>query len=200
MNKIVKSSSFGEEERELLITEEIIHFDGKQIVRNDISDLLYWVSTVEFYRFPVGRKFYIGFKTPDSQLDIVFKSYFGISNGYFLELCNQILEEMWEPVIEQIWNRNAEELAKGGSVRCGHCQISERGILISKGSLVATNERLITWEDLYYEKKYDRLVINSKSDQHLWTNLYFKDNWNIDIFMATLDWIVKENGLAEMQN
>lgn len=199
MKEAVKVNSFGEKDKELAIDEESIQFQGKAIRRNEITGIQYWISAIQFYEFSVGVKYYIGLKTPADQLDITLKCYFGIGNSYFKKLCNQVIDIVWDPVIDQIWNANIDLILSGGAMEVGNCQINKEGIQISKGHLIAKQQHLIRWEDLDYEKKYDRLVINSKKDHGIYTNLYYRNSWNIDVLMALLDWVTKEGGLAELQ-
>lgn len=193
MKETIKLSSLGKKNKALLISEETIQFSGKTIRREEITELKYGLSALVFYRFLVGRKHHIGFKTPTEQVNIIFKSYFGIAEEYFTDLCNQIIDEVWERATDKIWNKNKNLLIAGGVMLVGNCQVSKNGVFINQ------KQKLISWEDLHYEIKYDRLVLNHKSNDNVWTNLYFKDTWNIDILIALLDWITKENGLAEVQ-
>jgi hypothetical protein len=199
VNKEVKVSSFGEENNLLLIDSETIRFQEKEMQRDKITGIKYWISAIEFYEFPIGRKYHIGLKTSNEKIDIIFKSYFGVGNSYFFHLCTQIIDEIWEPIIGNILETETVLLSAGGAIQFGHCQISKDGVLISRESRIGKNRKLIGWTDLQYEKKYDKLVLNSKNDPGVWTNLYFKDCWNIEVLLAFLDWITIENGLAEIQ-
>ncbi|MGV3586035.1 MAG: hypothetical protein ACO1OF_03445 [Adhaeribacter sp.] len=199
MNETVKVSSFGEKDKALFIDGEIIRFQNKEIRQENITGIRYWISAIEIYEFIIGRNYYIGLKTPDEQLDINFKSYFGFSNSYFSKICKQVIDKIWEPAYERIWNRETDKLIAGDVIKFGHCQLSNKGVLILKENLLSRKEQEISWMDLSYEKKYDRLVLNSTSNPNIWTNIYYKDSWNIEILMALLDWITKENGLEEMQ-
>lgn len=195
----VKASSFGEKNIPLLIDNEIIRFQEKEIQWKKITEIKYWISAIEFYKFPIGRKYHIGLKTSVEKIDIIFKSYFGIGNSYFSNLCTQIIDEIWEPIIENILKMGTDKLSNGGAIQFGHCQISREGVHITKGNMISKSQKLIEWKDFEYEKKYDKLVLNSKKDQSIWTNLYFEDCWNIEVLMAFLDWITKEDGLEAIQ-
>lgn len=199
MNEAVRTNSFKGKDKTLLIDEELIQFRDKEIERSKVSGLRYWISAIEFYKFPIGRKYHIGLRTENEQIDIIFKSYFGVGNAYFTDLCSRIIDEVWEPLIAQIMNSAVDLLIAGEEVQFGHCTVSKDGVLITKDNAIAKKQSLISWADLHYQKNYDRLVLNSKSDHRLWTNLYFQESWNIEILMALLDWITKEDGLQEIQ-
>ncbi|PSR56855.1 hypothetical protein AHMF7605_26825 [Adhaeribacter arboris] len=192
MNEKVKVNSFGKKDKFLRITGTTIQFKNKQIQREEITEIIYDVHIIVFYRFSVGRRYYIGLRTPTQQLDLVFKSFFGLSLDYFTELCNRITEEIWEKTTDKIWAENKKLLLAGKAVHVGNCQISKKGMVLTK------QQKHIGWENLHYEVLHDRLVINHSADSSIWTNLYFENTWNIDILIALLDWITKDNGLAEM--
>ncbi|MEJ8802154.1 hypothetical protein [Pontibacter sp. H249] len=199
MMEALKVNSFGKADKPLLIDDGMIQYNGKTIKIDQIIGIRYWISSIEFYKFTIGRKFCIGFKTQSDQLDITFRSWFGVGNDYFYGISSKIIDEIWNPVNEQVLNREAEALSKGGVVRFGNCHLSRVGVILVRGG---KKEQLQTigWEDLIYEKKYDRLVIGSKSDHSLFMNLYYEDSWNIEVLMGLLDWITKENGLEVLHS
>ncbi|QMU27663.1 hypothetical protein [Adhaeribacter radiodurans] len=191
MNEQVKVSSFGKQDKTLIITDTTIQLEKLVIKREEITEIIYDIQAIVFYRFLVGRKYHIGFKTPTQQLNLIFRSYFGISQEYFTNVCNRIIEEVWEKATDTIWRKNKNLLLAGDVVQIGQCQLHKNGIFLIK------QQKQISWENLHYEVLYDRLVLNHKNDSSVYTNLYFANTWNIDILISLLDWITKENGLAE---
>lgn len=198
MNEIIKVSSLGEKNKRLIIDDKVFSFNDQKIPFNQVTGLKYGVSLMPFYRFSVGRKYHIGLKTPTDQVDLVLRSYFRMSNSYLQSIYNQIIELIWEPVTDQLLSQSMDLLLTGQTFGVGNCRISKAGIVINKDAGLTKKPQLISWDDLSYEEKYDRLVLNSKNNQSIWTNLYFLDNWNVDILMAILDWLYKEDGLAEL--
>ena len=193
MKELVKTHSLGEKDKLIFITGEFIQYEKKVLNLNEITGIHSWISGIQFYRFLIGRKYHIGLKTPTDQINFLFTCYFGISQKYFNKLYNQVLGKIWEPVTTRIWNLNYELVKAGGAMQVGNCQLSKDGILLIR------QKKQINWDDFYYEIKYDRVVLNSKTDSTLWMNLYFKDTWNLDVFISLLDWITKENGLSELK-
>jgi hypothetical protein len=76
------------------------------------------------------------------------------------------------------------------SLDIGKCQVSERGITWSG--------KLIQWSDLSYQKNYNRLTINSKSNLKVYTNLYYLENFNVDVLLGILHWIYKGDGIQQL--
>ncbi|MDQ3292514.1 MAG: hypothetical protein M3Q05_14600 [Bacteroidota bacterium] len=194
MNEKVKVSSFVGKNKALIITEDTIQFENLIIQREEVTEIIYDIQAIVFYRFNIGRKYHIGLKTPNQHLNLLFRSYFGINREYFTDLCNRIIDKIWEKTTDQIWARKKQLLLAGGVVQVGNCQISKTGIVLTK------QQKQIPWENLHYEVLYNRVVLNHKNDPTIFTNLYFVNTWNIDILIALLDWITKENGLAELHS
>lgn len=192
MNKKVKINSFGSRTRLLQLDDNVVRFCGKSIHRKEITGIKYWISQIVFYRFSLGRKYHIGFKTADGQLDLVFRSFFGISNKYFMKLCDKVLDEIWEPVTDKLFRESTGLLAAGQPVDYEYCQLNSQGVLLPK------KQQLITWDDLVYEDKHDRLVLSSRSNHGIWTSFEYETYWNIDVLAAVLDWVTQEGGLEEM--
>jgi len=193
INKQVKLHSFGSRNSPLVIDVETISFKGKQLRIKEINGILYWVSPVVFYHYMIGRRYHIGFRTPDDQLDIVFRSFFGFSKKYFKKLCNKILDAVWEPVTDNILQQAMDALRAGKIADFEHCQVSAEGVYLCR------KQHLITWDDLAYDKMYNRLVLNSKTDHAVFTNLELSKCWNVDVLITLLDWLTEQGGLKEIQ-
>lgn len=201
VNEAIKVSSFGRKNKVLLINKEIIQYKNKTIIRAEITGIKHHISAIQFYRFKIGEQFYLGLKTSTDQIDIILTRYFDISADYFTDLETQITEAIWERTTDHIWHLNKSLLLSDGIITIGNCQISKEGILIIKDNALAVpKQQQISWPELHYQILNDRVVLNNSSDYSIYTNLYFKDTWNIDILIALLEWITQENGLAEMQS
>lgn len=199
MYEIIKVNSFGAKSKTLRIADQILSFDNQNVSLDQVTGLKYGVSLMLFYRFSLGRSYQISLQTPTSQVDIVLRSYFQISNHYLQHLYQQILELIWEPVADRLLRESTQLLLSGQILRVGNCALSQAGIVLNKAAGLTKKPQLITWDELSYEAKYDRLVLNSKNNPALWTNVYFLDTWNGDILLAILDWLYQENGLAELK-
>lgn len=198
MNEAIKLNSFGRKNKVMLINKEVIQFNRQTIARKDIIGIKQYARAMQFYRFRVGEQHYLGLKTPNEQIDILLTSYFNINQDYFTDLENRIIAEIWEQTTDQIWHNFKNILLNNGTVTIGNCQISQNGILLTRNNGLVPQPQLINWLELHYQILHDRLVINNQTDYSVYTNLYFKDTWNIDILIALLDWITQENGLQVM--
>ncbi|RDC64821.1 hypothetical protein [Adhaeribacter pallidiroseus] len=198
MNEAIKSNSFGPKNKVLRINNKVIQFNRQTIARKDIVGIKQYARAMQFYRFRVGEQHYLGLKTATAQIDILFTCYFSIDQDYFIDLENRIIAEIWEQTTDQIWLAGKTTLLNHGTLTVGPCQISRQGILVTKGNALPIKQQQIAWADLQYQVLHDRLVLNNQNDYAVYTNLYFKNTWNIDVLIALLDWITQENGLGNL--
>ena len=198
MYEVIKANSFGERMHVLTIENDFIQFNDVVLLREEITEIKYSISALQFYRFSVGRRYHIGFRTKSAQIDLIFRSYLKIGNTYFNNLCDRILDEVWEPITDRIWSNYIHLLLKGESVDIGNCTLSKSGLVLSKNLLFQNKQQFIPWDNLRFEKKYDRLTLSDTNDPTAWSNLYYQGTWNIDILISLLDWITKEGGLMEL--
>lgn len=199
VDEVIRTNSFEQEHVPIKISNGLVVFDGKEIRLNEVTGIKSGLKLIQLYIFPIGREYRIALKTPSDQLDIVFKSYFRIGNEYFDDLFDQILDEIWEPVTDRLLAENIELIAAGGVMAVGNCRVDKEGVSVITDAALSRRFDLIPWSDLDYDMKHDRLVISSKSNHQVWTNLYFLDTWNVDILTAILDWVFEEDGLAELK-
>ncbi|MFD2246245.1 hypothetical protein [Pontibacter ruber] len=198
VDEVIRTNSFGDEHVPIRIGKGTIVFNGKEIRLEEVTGIKTGLQLIQLYIFPIGRKYLIALKTPTDQLDIVFRSYFRIDNDYFDGLFDEILDEIWDPITDRLLEESIKLITDGGVVVVGNCRVDREGVAVITDAALSKKFDLIPWSDLDYDMKHDRLVISSKSDHQVWTNLYFLDTWNVDILTAILDWVFEENGLAEL--
>lgn len=194
INKQVKLHSFGRRTTPLVVDTETILFKDKQLKISEVDGVLYWVSPIIFYHYMIGRRYHFAFKAGTEQLDIVFRSYFGISNKYFKKQINKVMDAVWGPITDRLLQQHMAQLKAGQAADFGYCQLTAEGIQIPK------LQQQIPWHELVYEKKFNRLVLNNKSNHSIYTNIAFRDNWNVDVLITLLDWLTEQGGLQEIQH
>ena len=64
--------------------------------------------------------------------------------------------------------------------------VSRRGGVKKDGILLYNF--LIEWDDLVYQKNYNRLTINSRSNTKIWANLHYTETDNVQLLMSFLEW------------
>jgi hypothetical protein len=184
INQKIKLNSFGKKDQAFLLNDTLISLGDTQIKLAEITHFKFGVAVLQMGMFVVGRKYQMHIKTPTTRFNLYFDLLFHkIVNGVWLRIGDRLLAEMIQAV------------KAGTTLKLSHCKISKTGITLHRNAGRAQKEFFITWDDLHYEKKYNRLVLNSKAQPRRWVNLYYLDNWNVDILMDFLDWVYKENGL-----
>jgi len=155
---------------------------------------------MQFQAYPIGRKYYLSFKSLDKQIDLVFTSYFGISRNYFQNLYDQILETVWDKTAERLFAEKMQLMQSQTGWNVGNCVFKKDGVLIRQQNSVFKDQKFIPWHELAYKQNYNRLSLHSKTNSQIWTNLYYTENWNVDLLMNILDYLYEENGLATLQS
>jgi hypothetical protein len=186
----IKTSSFGRVNKRLKISDGKLVFISHQIDLQSVTHFKYGVEPIQVDMFYVGRKLVIELKS-DEHVKIVFKSYFGFSWKDFSILYGNILSEVWQDTAIRIFDESIESLRRGETVTVGKCALSREGISFDNFK--------INLRDLSYQKNYNKLTLNSKSNAKIFTNLYYLEDYNVDVLMAVLDWIYKSDGLQELE-
>jgi len=191
LEELIKITSFSKPDKILKILKDELIYDSSTINFNEVNCFKYGTEPIQLDMFHIGRRYVIDLKAEEKQVKIIFKSYFGISKTYFTNMFQEIINRIWKDVATRIIESTINTLVERGELKIGKCLITNKGIIIS--------DILIPWIDLSYQKNYDRLTLNSKTNSKLWTNLYYLQDYNVDVLMVVLDWIFKENGLDELK-
>lgn len=85
----------------------------------------------------------------------------------------------WNATIVRLLNEMVADIDNGQTVTVGKCAVRADGILLKNF--------FITWEDLSYQRNYNRLTINSNSRADIWTNLVYTETDNVHVLMQFLD-------------
>ena len=186
MQQYIRLSSLAIARHEIKIDEQRISFQGKDLDLQSVTGWLYAVTPIELDMFTVGRKYVIQLRTDEEEFHIVLKDVFGISRQYFARLYEEIIDALWVSVSGRLTDELVGKLKEGSVVKIGNCEVSRAGIEL-KGFLVR-------WADMSWQRNYNRLTINSKSNQSVWTNLYYAETYNTDILMNLLRWVFNERG------
>ena len=192
----VRLNSFGERIYFLFLDDYQLVFGNTSIKLADISHFKFGAKILQFGMFPVGRSYYVSLKTANQELNLVLRSFFGIRDNYLGTLYEKLVNGILLRIGARLFQEAITAMKAGKPFAIGPCTINGSGIMLRKSS---DNPQLISWNDLSYQKKYDRLVINSKSNHAIWLNLYFLEHWNVEVLMDVLDWLFEEGGLAELK-
>ena len=187
MEQLIKTSSFGRINKRLVITSDSIYYHDKVLNLKSVSEIKYGLKSIIFYHYVIGCKYIIDIKSNDITLRVIFKSYFNSSKNYFNNLYDKILAEIWQQTSVRIIDEIYDKIMGGEEVNISKCRILKSGVYI--------NNNFIKWNDLTYQKNYDRLIMSSISNGNIYTNLYYTETYNIIALCTLLDWIYKSDGL-----
>ena len=198
--KKIKLNSLGRKQYRLFLDDEKISFNDTVIYLAQISGLKFGITLMQFYRFSLGRKYIFSIKCPDKEINLVFKSYFGLEKDYFNALFYQIVDVIWDRISDRLFADLVQQLKSETGSTVGHCVFRRQGITINRHNLFSAQEAFIPWKDLTYKKNYNRLSLYSKSNSQIWTNLFYTETWNVDMAILILDWLYEQNGFAALNS
>jgi hypothetical protein len=170
----------------VVINESISIEDGYLIFRNNkialdsITGIRFGWLPIRLEMFRVGDRYLLEIRNHEQNLKINLRSYIGIRKHAQYERFNHLLNEIWDMTVTRLFHDMKRRVILGETVGIGKCQISNDGILYK--------EFFITWNDLLYQKYYNRLTLNSKSNLSIWTNLYYTKTENVHVLIEFLDW------------
>lgn len=188
MKQLIRTSSFGKAAVPLRLEDDVLYYGAHTIPLRLVTGLRYGIEPIQLEMFYVGRKYLLSLRTKDATLDIRLRSFLGLSKQYFLQLYTELIDSIWSATFVRLVNETIDHLLEGGAVTIGRCVISRQGI-DCKGYW-------ITWPDLSYEKKYNRLTLNHRGNAAVWTNLYYSRDYNASVLAAVLDWLFEQDGLT----
>ena len=164
----------------LTVAGDHLSYDGKSILLSDVTAIRFGWLPISFYHFTIGSKWMLVLKTPGQEIKINYSSYFGMFQDRQYEKFNTLLNVIWDSTVQRLLNTMMDELEKGKTITIGKCAVSKDGISVYNF--------LIKWNDLVYQKNYNRLTINSRSRSDIWTNLHYTDTNNVQLLMSFLEW------------
>lgn len=176
----------GSEKHTIRINDSIAVIDGdlvsgnRRIQLHSVTHIRFGWLPIRLEMFRIGDKYSLKVKSSEQKLSITMLSLFGFENDKRYDQFNHLLNAIWDETVGRLSTEMQNIVQKGETVTVDKCLISERGILLKNF--------LIEWDDLGYQKNYNRLTLNSKSNRNVWTNLYYTETDNVQVLIEFLDW------------
>jgi alpha-D-ribose 1-methylphosphonate 5-triphosphate synthase subunit PhnG len=190
----VRLHPFGVRKYLLSVDHHGLSFRDQSLAFDQVTDLRFGAEAIPFYRSSVGVTYQINLKASRRQLNIVFRSFFGLMEDFYTTLYNEVVACIWERVSDRLVQEKMDLLQAGRAFEVGDCTVSKAGVTLKISTGFSKKAYVVPWDDLTYEKLYNRLVLNSKSNQQIYTSLHYMETWNVDIFMALLDRLYHPDG------
>ncbi len=163
----------------ILINETTLTYNNSPIDCFDIQSIKYGYAPIQLDMYTIGSRYTIDLKTRDQQILLHFKSYFGIRKHRQYQKFASLLNAIWDSTVIRLADDMSASHEAGESFAVGNCAIKSEGIIYK--------EFLITWNDLTYQANYNRLTLNSRSNEKIWTNLYYLETYNVHPLRYFLD-------------
>ena len=164
----------------LTVADDHLSYHGKKILLSDVTAIRFGWLPIRFYHFTIGSKWMLVLKTTEQEVKINYPSYFGIFQDRQHEKFNTLLNVIWDSTVQRLFDTMIDEIDNGKIITIGKCTVSKDGISLYNF--------LIVWDDLVYQKNYNRLTINSRSRSDIWTNLHYTETDNVQLLMSFLEW------------
>jgi hypothetical protein len=145
----------------------------------NVHSIKYGYAPIQLDMYTIGSRYTIDLKTNDQQLLLSFKSYFGIKKHRQYRKFASLLDSIWDSTVTRLTDEMFAHCQANKPFNIGNCIISPDGITYKNF--------LITWNDLTYQANYNKLTLNSKSNDKVWTNLYYLETYNIHPLRYFLD-------------
>jgi hypothetical protein len=187
IQKEIKLHPFAARKHLLSVNQASISFRGQTFAFDQITEMRYGIESIPFYRDSLGYTYHIHLKASHRRMDLVFRSLFGLNEEFYADLFSQLIDLIWDNAGERLVEEKWGLLQQGKPVEVGNCELTAEGITFRMRSGFTTRSRFVDWDDLTYEKLYNRLVLNSSSDLNIYTTLPYTETWNVDVLIDLLD-------------
>jgi hypothetical protein len=201
---IIKRSLIDNASRELVISEESLKFENKDIVnntftifdKNQIVEYRFGVKWMKFY-FVFGREYIIEVKNHENQIiKINFKTYFGRRKKAYHEVCNQILSGLWENYFDQIAGNFIMRHEGGEEFNIGEVNILKEGIIINTNSSIRQKKALIPWEKIRTKTYATYFAVYAVDNASITNRGYsYLNDWNTVVLKVVITSLLKRKGI-----
>jgi hypothetical protein len=165
---------------DITVTGNNLIYHNQKIALTEVTAIRYGWLPIRLDMFRIGGRYVLELKTVDQKIRMSFHSYFGLFKKRQSEKFNTLLDVIWDATIVRLLNEMVADIDNGQTVTIGKCSVCADGIHLKS--------LLITWDDLSYQRNYNKLTINSKSKADIWTNLYYTETDNVHVLMHFLEW------------
>lgn len=169
-----------QEDNDVAIVGNELKYYDQRLDLSAVTGIKYGWIPIRFDMFTIGGHYLIELKTTDRKLKMSFRYYFGLFAKRQSENFQCILDAVWDMTVVRLLESMIDDIDNHRTVAVGNCRVNGDGILLK--------DFLINWEDLSYQKNYNKLTINSKSNSEIWTNLYYTETDNVHVLMHFLEW------------
>lgn len=204
LDAIIKRGISDYNERQLIINDEFIKFENKDIKNNTFTT--FNKNEISGYRFGIkwirleitlGREYVIEILKKDGTiLKINFKTYFRYKLQKRHDLYIQILNALWEFHFIEIVNDYIDQYNNGLQFQIGNVIFSEAGLIIKTNSILKKEESLIEWNNVRTHDYRSYFSIYSIEDPSKINRGYsYLDDWNTSPLYSVLRTILEHKNI-----
>ncbi|HEX8040063.1 MAG TPA: hypothetical protein VF490_12970 [Chryseosolibacter sp.] len=162
-----------------VVGNELRYYD-QRIDLSAVTAIKYGWVPIQLDMFTIGGRYLIELKTADHNLKMNFRYYLGLFAKRQSANFQCMLEAVWDMTVVRLLSAMIDDIENQRTVIVGNCRVNGDGILLKNF--------LIHWDDLFYQRNYNKLTINSRSNAEIWTNLYYAETDNVHVLVHFLEW------------
>lgn len=206
LNLIINRGLTDNVPRELIISEEFLKFENKDIVnntfttfkKNQIAEYRFGVKWIKFY-LVFGREYIIEIRNFDGEIiKINYKTYFGRKKEKYHELCNQILSGLWENYFDQIASNYIKKHENGEEFSIGDVTFLAEGIIIKTNSSFRQKKALIPWDKIRTKTYATYFAIYAVDNASITNRGYsYLTDWNTAILRSVVITLLKRKNIEQ---
>lgn len=190
--------------RRLLITPELISFEGKNIsdpfskdklttfLRSDVSAFRYGIKWISGYQFTIGREYLIFIRnTAGKELKISFKSFYGVRKKECRQQNQEIINALWEFFFRGMTERYYQEFRTGLPVKIGMVTLMAASVAIGEEG---KPQKIIPWENVRLKQYATYAAIFSAIEPaKQYAALSYLNDWNTFVLYTLIKLILDES-------
>ena len=196
VSMMLKKNFFDLIKSPLKIDDNVIEYEGKRILTNEITDFKCGMLefNLEINEYPLIRIYRTQVRDKHNQIiKFSFVWINGIKSKEVLKLSELVQDSIWKVTVPTLVKKFWEELSAGKSVKIGNVVLTPYGIRLTTGILGWKKERLIFWKDVSIFQLSGYAYIHSTSDKTFKKSIDLSNTWNAIVILELIN-TMKEKG------
>jgi hypothetical protein len=186
--------------RQLILDENFLKFENKDLrnnefttfQKNEIAEYSFGVKWMR-YKFVFGREYVISIRNYDNQvLKINFKTYFGRKKKEYHQLCNAIIDRLWDCYFDEMTSNFIRRQEAGEEFKIGEVVFNPKGLTINSHASLRQKSVLIPWEKVATKSYATYFAIYSIDDAiNVNRGFSYLNDWNTIVLYSAIETILK---------
>jgi hypothetical protein len=206
-NFIITRGFFDSRDRSLIINEDLIKFENKDLrsnpftefSKNEIKEYTYGIKWINGYGFTIGREYQFFIKNQiDEIIKVYFKSFYGYKREKYHQLYQNIFDSLWDNHFARITSKYLELFDKNVPFQIGEVKFTHEYLIIEIDKLISLSASKILWNDVGTRSYQTYFAIFSKLDSlNINRGYSYLDDWNTAVLYSVVNTIIDKGDLSK---